>query len=339
MQFFVKSTNNANIFKFFKWGIKLTNMDSIFKLENGNDSYYWNWNGFKIFWSVKGKENTHPIILLHGFGASSKHWRKNSSYFAKKGYSVYSLDLIGFGNSAQPGIKEIGKLDNGVWCNQINDFIQEIIRPKTSKKIVLIGNSLGSLVALTCAVYLKNEILSVIASPLPDRLEINKKKSKLNFFLKIFKNKLIKLFFKIFPLEIILFLINNFGIIRLGLNSAYFKKDNIDKELINIVSKPALRKTAARSLRAMCIGMSTRGEELKTTYLLEQLCNTKKVPFLLLWGEKDNFIPLFLGKKIANFHRWLELKIIPNSGHCVHDEDPSLFNKISNEWIRDLKTF
>ena len=82
-------------------------MNSIYKSEEGDESYYWNWNGFKIFWSVKGKENIHPMILLHGFGASSKHWRNNSDYFAKKGYSVYSIDLIGFGNSAQPGIKAV----------------------------------------------------------------------------------------------------------------------------------------------------------------------------------------------------------------------------------------
>ena len=153
-------------------------MNSIDKSHEENESNYWNWNGFKIFWSVKGEDNTHPIILLHGFGASSKHWRNNSYYFAQKGYSVYSIDLIGFGNSAQPGIKDIGKLDNGVWCNQVNDFIKQVIRPKTSKKIILIGNSLGSLVALTCAVYLKNEILSVIASPLPDPPVIKKKGSK-----------------------------------------------------------------------------------------------------------------------------------------------------------------
>ena len=122
------------------------------------ESSYWNWRGFKIFWSVNGKENKYPMILLHGFGASSKHWRNNSYYFAKKGYSVYSIDLIGFGNSAQPGIMQIEKLDNGVWCKQVSDFIKQVIRPKTSKKIILIGNSLGSLVALTCAVYLKNEI-------------------------------------------------------------------------------------------------------------------------------------------------------------------------------------
>ncbi len=314
-------------------------MNSIYKSEKGDESNYWNWNGFRIFWSVRGKKNQHPIILIHGFGASSKHWRSNSYYFAKKGYSVYSIDLIGFGNSAQPGIREIGKLDNGVWCNQVSDFIKQVIRPKTSNKIILIGNSLGSLVALTCAVYLKNEILSVIASPLPDPIVINKKVSKLNSSFEKFKTKTIKIFFRIFPLEIVLFLINKLGIIKFGLNSAYFKKDNVDKELIDIVRKPVLRKTAARSLRAMCIGMSTRGNKLKASYLLEQLGNSKKVPFLLLWGEKDNFIPLFLGKKIASFHRWVELKIISNSGHCVHDEDPSLFNKISYEWIRDLKTY
>ena len=314
-------------------------MNSIYKSEKGDESYYWNWNGFKIFWSVKGKDNTYPMILLHGFGASSKHWRNNSDYFAKKGYSVYSIDLIGFGNSAQPGIREIEKLNNGVWCNQVSDFIKQVIRPKTSKKIILIGTSLCSLVALTCAVYLKNEIFSVIASPLPDPLVTKKKESKLNSIFEKFKTKLIKIFFRVFPLEIVLFLINKLGIIKLGLNSAYFKKDNVDKELIDIVRKPALRKTAARSLRAMCIGMSTRGNKLKASYLLEQLSHSKQVPFLLLWGEKDNFIPLFLGKKIAKFHRWVELKIISNSGHCVHDEDPSLFNKISYEWIRDLKTY
>ena len=313
-------------------------MDQIYKLNQKNNFHNWNWNGFKICWSVKGEKNTNPMILLHGFGATCEHWRNNSNYFAKKGYSVYALDLIGFGNSAQPGIREIGKLDNGVWCNQVNDFIQQIIRPRTSKKIILIGNSLGSLVALTCAVYFKKEILSVIASPLPEPLIFNKRNSKLNSIFEKSKVKFIKIFFKFFPLEIILFLINKLGIIRLGLYSAYYKRDNIDKELINIVKKPVLRKTAARSLRAMCIGMSTRGNNLRASYLLEQLCHSKEVPFLLLWGEKDNFIPLFLGKKIANFYRWVELKIISNSGHCIHDEDPKLFNKISHEWIKDLKS-
>jgi len=135
------------------------------------------------------------------------------------------------------------------------------------------------------------------------------------------------------------FLIAKLGFIRLGLNSAYFKKDNIDPELIDLVTKPVLRRTAARSLRAMCIGMSTRDVKFQVSYLLRKLSTSKKVPLLLIWGDKDNFIPLFLGKKIANLYRWVKLKIVSNSGHCIHDEDPSVFNSISYQWIRDLKTF
>ncbi|MCR8540509.1 MAG: alpha/beta fold hydrolase [Prochlorococcus marinus CUG1439] len=314
-------------------------MNSHFKEENINCPNYWNWNGFKICWSVMGEDNEIPIIFLHGFGASRKHWRNNLGYFAKRNCASYALDLIGFGDSDQPGVREIGRLNNEIWCNQVNDFITQVIRPKSSKKVILIGNSLGALVALTCAVSLEEQIETVIASPLPDRFQEDNKKIINKTLFKKFKHRLITLFFFICPLEIILFLITKLRIIRLGLNSAYFKKDNIDRELKDLVTKPVLRRTAARSLRAMCIGMSLRDKKLKASYLLKKLCSSKKVPFLLIWGDKDNFIPLFLGKKIANFHRWVKLKVVSNAGHCIHDEDPSVFNRISYEWIRDLKNF
>ncbi len=314
-------------------------MNNNFQEENINLPNYWNWNGFNICWSVTGEDNKIPIIFLHGFGASRKHWRKNIQYFAKRNYASYSLDLLGFGDSDQPGIRQIGKLNNKIWCNQVKDFISQVIRPKSSGKVILIGNSLGSLVALTCAVSLDNQIATVIASPLPGQIQENKKSKTKKSPLKKFQDGLITIFFMLFPLEIILFLITKLGVIKLGLNSAYYKKDNIDGELVDLVTKPVLRRTSARSLRAMCIGMSSRDEKFQASYLLRKLNDSKKVPFLLIWGEKDNFIPLFVGKKIANFHRWVKLKIVSNSGHCIHDEDPSVFNRISYEWIRDLKIF
>ncbi len=314
-------------------------MNTNYKQENINFPNYWNWNGFKICWSVIGENNEIPIIFLHGFGASRKHWRNNLEYFAKRNFATYSLDLLGFGDSDQPGIRQIGRLNNEIWSNQVKEFILQVIRPKNSRKVILIGNSLGSLVALTCAVSFEDQIEKVIASPLPDQIQVGKKKQTNRPLFKKLKKRFIKIFFIFFPMEIILFFITKLGIIKLGLNYAYFKKDNIDRALIDFVTKPVLRKTSARSLRAMCIGMASREEKFQASYLLRKLSTTKKVPFLLIWGDKDNFIPLFLGKKIANFHRWVKLKIVSNSGHCIHDEDPSIFNKISYEWIRDLKTF
>ena len=117
-------------------------MNTNLKEENINNSKYWNWNGFKICWSVMGEGNKIPIIFLHGFGASRKHWRKNLGYFAKRNFASYSLDLIGFGDSDQPGLREIGKINNEIWCNQVKDFIEQVIRPKNVRKVILIGNSL-----------------------------------------------------------------------------------------------------------------------------------------------------------------------------------------------------
>ena len=314
-------------------------MNNNFKEKNINFPNYWNWKGIKVCWSVSGENNEIPIIFLHGFGANRKHWRNNIEFFAKRNCASYSLDLIGFGDSDQPGIRQIGKLSNEIWCNQVKDFISQVIRPKNSEKVILIGNSLGSLVALTCAVSLEDQIATVIASPLPDQIHEYKRSITKKSLFKKFQDEFIKIFFIFFPLEIILFLITKLGVIKLGLYSAYFKKENIDSELVDLITKPVLRKTSARSLRAMCIGMSSRDEKFQASHLLRKLSASKKVPFLLIWGEKDNFIPLFVGKKIANFHRWVKLKIVSNSGHCIHDEDPSVFNRISYELIRDLKTF
>ena len=91
---------------------------------------------------IRDRDNETPIIFLHGFGANRKHWRNNLEYFAKRNCASYSLDLIGFGESDQPGIRQIGKLDNEIWSNQVKDFIEQVIRPKNSGKVILIGNSL-----------------------------------------------------------------------------------------------------------------------------------------------------------------------------------------------------
>ena len=297
---------------------------------------YWNWNGYKIAWFVENEKKNIPLLFLHGFGASSSHWRKNYKSFAQEGYAVYSIDLLGFGKSDQPGIKEIGKLDNGIWCDQVADFITDVIRPLNSKEIVIVGNSLGGLVALTCAVSIPEEISGIVISPLPDPISLNLNDSENKPRLKSLKIKIIKFVVKLLPIEFILFVINRFGFINFFLKFAYEKKESIDKELINIVKTPSKRPSASRALRAMCLGMATRSNKLKSSFLLKVISKAKKVPLLLIWGEKDNLIPLFYGKRIAKLYPWVELKVITNSGHCVHDEDHHLFNEISQEWIKKL---
>ena len=69
-----------------------------------NKSESWEWKHWEISWSLSKKsniENNINILLIHGFGASKKHWRHNQNFLGKF-FKCYAIDLLGFGESSQP---------------------------------------------------------------------------------------------------------------------------------------------------------------------------------------------------------------------------------------------
>ena len=69
-------------------------MHSTSKREEFYNTNFWNWKSFNIYWDVQGEDNKYPIIFLHGFGASSKHWRNNIDYFVKRNFAAYSIFIL-----------------------------------------------------------------------------------------------------------------------------------------------------------------------------------------------------------------------------------------------------
>ena len=76
---------------------------------------FWLWRGYQIGYCVDGCPSTQysgaaqsqpAVLLIHGFGASVGHWRKNIPVLAQMG-RVYAIDLVGFGSSAQPHPSEL----------------------------------------------------------------------------------------------------------------------------------------------------------------------------------------------------------------------------------------
>jgi pimeloyl-ACP methyl ester carboxylesterase len=110
----------------------------------------WYWQGFSVRYQTAGTQGP-VMVLIHGFGASSDHWRKNIPVLAQTN-RVYALDLIGFGQSAkpEPGILEAGKsIPYGfeIWGAQVEAFIKEVVK----EEVFLVGNSIGCVVALQVA--------------------------------------------------------------------------------------------------------------------------------------------------------------------------------------------
>ncbi len=306
---------------------------------NWGESKNWSYKNLKVHFRVTGKDSNPPIVLIHGFGASSDHWRNNAEIFASAGYRVYGIDLIGFGRSEQNLQSKVRHLNNQFWGNQLASFLDQIVDTHKNGKVILIGNSLGALTAITTLSERPELIKTIIAAPLPEPVFINPIKLFLPSWLIKVKSFLIKLFFHFLPLNILVNLISRTKLITYALQSAYFRSISNDKSLKRIVTFPARRVNASKALRAMCIGMSNRLDSAKGPSILAKIQNLpNRPPILLIWGKQDKLIPIFLAKKLIKFHPWLKLTVINEAGHCLHDELPKHFNQIVLKWLKDLKT-
>jgi pimeloyl-ACP methyl ester carboxylesterase len=73
----------------------------------------WEWQTHRIQYVEMGQGT--PLLLLHGFGASIGHWKKNIPVLAAAGYQVFALDLLGFGASDKPALNYAMELWRN-WC-------------------------------------------------------------------------------------------------------------------------------------------------------------------------------------------------------------------------------
>ena len=303
------------------------------------ESKYWSYKDLRVHFRVTGKESDPPIVLIHGFGASSDHWRNNAEIFASEGFRVFGIDLIGFGKSEQNLQSKIKHLENQFWANQLASFLDEIVDIKKNGKVVLIGNSLGALTAITTLSNRPELIKTIIAAPLPEPVFVNPIKFSFpNWLLKV-KSFLIKIVFHLFPLKTLVNLISRTKLITFALQSAYFRSISNDIPLQRIVTVPSRRINASKALRAMCIGMSNRPNSAKGPSIIEKIQKLpNRPPILLIWGKQDKLIPIFLAKKLIKLHPWIKLTVINEAGHCLHDELPNHFNQIVMKWLKSLKT-
>jgi len=306
---------------------------------NWGESRNWYFKDLRVHFRVTGKESNPPIVLIHGFGASSDHWRNNAEVLASEGFRIYGIDLIGFGKSEQNLQGKIKYLDNQIWADQLASFLDEVVNTKNYGKAILIGNSLGALTAITTLSRRSELIKTIIAAPLPEPVFVSPiRLSFPSWFIKV-KSFLIKLIFYLFPLKTLVNLISRTKLITFALQSAYFRSILNDNLLKMIVAVPARRVDASRALRAMCIGMSNRPNSAKGPFIIEKIKNLpNRPPILLIWGKQDKLIPIFLAKKLIKLHPWLKLTVINEAGHCLHDELPKHFNKIVLKWLKNLKT-
>ena len=301
-----------------------------------NKSKTWKWKDWEISWSLSKKSTFQKkinILLVHGFGASKKHWRHNQDFLGEV-FNCYAIDLLGFGESSQPSavlnyepyIENSVKYSFDLWSNQISTFCSEVIK----SPVYLIGNSIGGVIALKAAEILKDDCKGVILIDCAQRT-MDDKRLKENDVLMNFLRPVLKTIVRQRIISNSLFQrAANPKVIKKILQKAYPSGKNIDEELIEILYQPSKRKNSKEAFRGFI--------NLFDDYLATDLFDNISIPIQLIWGEKDPWESLSEAiewkKKFKNIKR---LDIINGAGHCPHDEEPEETNKLICEFIQDIK--
>ncbi len=279
---------------------------------------YWQWRGHRIAYRSAG-ELSNPdlpgLVLIHGFGASSGHWRKNIPVLSEKG-RIFAIDLLGFGDSAKPLPSSELSYTFETWGQMVVDFCQEIVKTP----VTLAGNSIGAIVAMQAAHFAPDRVRQTILLNCSLRqLHISKQKD-LPWY-RVIGARLIQQLLTFRPFAQVFFdQIRHPQAIRNILQQAYGQKEAITPELIEMLLQPANDPHAVDVFVAF-----VRYSGGPTP---EDLLQTLPCPAYLLWGMADPWEPIDLARRWQAFPCVKEFMPIEGAGHCPQDELPDVVNPL-----------
>ncbi|GMY08880.1 pheophytinase, chloroplastic [Fagus crenata] len=292
----------------------------------------WQWKGqysinYFVSHSSSSSNSNPPILLVHGFGASIPHWRRNIRTL-EQNFTVYAIDLLGFGASDKPAGFSYNM---ETWAQLILDFLDEIVQKPT----VLIGNSVGSLACVIAASessrsLVRGLVLINCAGGMNNKAIVDDWRIKLLLPL----------------LWLVDFLLSQRGIasaifervrkrdnLRNILLSVYGNKESVDEELVEIIMEPTYDAGALDAFVSIVTGPPGPSPV--------QLMPRISLPVLLLWGDQDTFTPLDgpVGKYFSSLPSQLpnvSLFVLEGVGHCPHDDRPELVHEKLLPWLAHL---
>jgi pimeloyl-ACP methyl ester carboxylesterase len=281
---------------------------------------YWEWRGEQIYYVQAGvdRSDRSPLLLIHGFGASTDHWRKNISELSQE-FQVWAIDLVGFGRSAKPGWNYTG----GLWREQLYEFITQVI----GKPVVLAGNSLGGYAALCVAAEYPESAAGLIllnsAGPFTDSTH-PKEPSPIQ---KVLNQGITGILRQPLGNLLLYKFVQRKTFIRNTLKKVYVDASAVTEQLVEEIYRPSCDAGAPQVFGS--VFSNQQGEKV------DILLGKMQCPLLMLWGEGDPWINARdRGIKFKQYYPQLQEHYL-NAGHCPHDEIPTQVNAIVHNWLKE----
>ncbi|MGB3403081.1 MAG: alpha/beta fold hydrolase [Microcoleaceae cyanobacterium] len=276
----------------------------------------WTWKGYPICYVAAGDSGP-AVILIHGFGASWGHWRKNIPALSQQ-CRVFAIDLLGFGGSAKPLPSADISYTFETWADQIADFCREVV----GTSAYLVGNSIGCIVAMQTAVSHPDIVIEVALLNCSLRLLHERKRP---WYRGIGVSGVQRLLGVKWFSQLMFNQIAKPKALRNILSQAYKRPETISDELIDMLLKPARDPGAVDVFVAFT--------QYSQGPLPEDLLPILPCPAIMLWGTADPWEPIKLGQAYGEYPAVKEFIPLEGVGHCPQDEAPELVNPILLKWI------
>jgi pimeloyl-ACP methyl ester carboxylesterase len=279
---------------------------------------YWQWREYSIYYVKAGEQRADrpPLLLVHGFGASTDHWRKNVAELSED-FEVWAIDLLGFGRST----KAVAPYGGNLWRDQLHDFITEVI----GQPVVLAGNSIGGYATLCVAAQRPESVLGLVLLNPAGPFTPTEPVPEPNPFQKALGDAVKAAILSPVPSFFIFQYVRQRSMIRKTLSKVYLDQSAVTDQLVEDIYRPACDVGAVQAFAAMF--KTPAGE--KNDVLLHQM----SCPLLMLWGEADPWANARVRGVQYRQHYPGLTEFYLQAGHCPHDEVPGQVDGLMKDWV------
>ena len=282
-------------------------LDELKKSWGYDNSQFIDVQGMPVHYRINGTGE--PLVLIHGTGASLHTWETWTNIL-EKDYQIISLDLPAFGLTG-PNPKRTYTLDFYA------KFLDEFLSKKGISNCAMAGNSLGGAIVWKYAAHYPEKVKSLILID-PSGYPRNK---ELPFVFRIAKNKMAQKF---------LSTVTPKSLFKKSLKEVFVNDELVTEEMINRYYELYLREGNREAFLDRVNAMIEPDPSDISTI---------KTPTLIMWGEKDEWIPVEDAYKFQKDIKDSEVVIYENVGHLPMEEKPLQSAKDARSFlIKNMKS-
>jgi len=252
-----------------------------------------------LYSKIEGQGN--PLLILHGFLGLSDNWKTIATQYVQEGFQVHAIDLRNHGRSfhSDEFSYEVMAQDILDYCNQNN-----------LEKVDVIGHSMGGKVAMLFATLHPEMVNKLIVADIAPKFYPQHHQSILE-----------------------------------GLNAVDFSqkpsRNQVEEILANYIPDLGTRQFLMKSLywetpgqlafRFNLAVFNKKIDQIGVALPEDAIFNN---PTLFIRGGNSNYILDDDFEAIRHHFPNVDFQTIPNVGHWLHAENPTLFYQISTSFLK-----